>query len=174
MDHSDVIALLASIYRPSTYLELGIYDGHTFYKVLPHVNEAHGVDLVIKPRMENLANRTNVKLHNMTTDAFFESNNFNIDMAFIDADHSSISALKDFENCLARLNPGGIIFMHDTDPIEDKYSEPRFCGDSYKIVPILEKRNDINVITLPLTEAGLTIITKKNDTRTKRRNTLSY
>jgi hypothetical protein len=60
--------------------------------------------------------------------------------------------------------------LHDTDPEEDRLFDPQFCGDSYKIVSILENRDDINVITIPIREAGLTIVTKKNDTRTLRRH----
>jgi superfamily II DNA or RNA helicase len=84
--------------------------------------------------------------------------------------HWCKSALKDFENVFQRLNNGGIIIMHDTDPESDHLIDPGYCGDSYKIVRFLENRSDINCYTMPLTEAGLTIITKKNETRTARRN----
>ena len=91
-------------------------------------------------------------------------------MAFIDADHCYESALKDFENVYARLNDGGVIIMHDTDPDNNKLFSFDFCGDSYRIVKILEERSDINCTTMPFDNTGLTIITKKNDTRTIRRN----
>jgi predicted O-methyltransferase YrrM len=90
-------------------------------------------------------------------------------MAFIDADHCYESALNDFLNIFKRLNPGGIIILHDTDPESNNLINPYYCGDSYKIVNYFENREDINVYTLPLTEAGLSIVTKKNDTRTFRR-----
>jgi predicted O-methyltransferase YrrM len=88
-----------------------------------------------------------------------------IDMAFIDADHCVESAKRDFDNILARLNPGGIILLHDTDPEVDSLIHPEYCGDSYKIVPILEANPDLNVITMPLSNAGLSIVTRKNETR---------
>ena len=97
---------------------------------------------------------------------FFEEFIGTIDMAFIDADHCYESAQRDFDNVLRRLNPGGIIMLHDTDPEEDRLIHPGYCGDSYKIVPVLEKHNDINIITIPIQEAGLSIVTKKNSTRT--------
>lgn len=65
-------------------------------------------------------------------------------MAFIDADHCFESALKDFENILKRLNPGGVILLHDTDPEEDRLINPGYCEDSYKVVSILENRHDIH------------------------------
>jgi len=60
--------------------------------------------------------------------------------------------------------------LHDTDPESDVLFSPGYCGDSYKLVKHLENLQDINCTTFPLTEAGLTIVTKKNDTRTLRRS----
>ncbi len=167
MHHSDFIALIASIYKPNTYVELGLYVGETFNKVYPHVQQqAHGVDMERKPRLEEIRAKPKAYLHFTSTNNFFSYFDQKIDMAFIDADHCIESVLIDFANCLDRLSDNGVIFLHDTDPREDALMIPTRCGDSYKIVPILEKRNDINIITLPLTEAGLSIITKKGSTRT--------
>jgi hypothetical protein len=66
---------------------------------------------------------------------------------------------------LKRLNPGGVIILHDTDPITDYYINASLCCDAYKIVKKLEDRTDINITTIPLEEAGLSIVTKKQDTR---------
>lgn len=166
MHHSDFIALIASIYKPKTYVELGLYEGETFNKVLPHVNRGHGVDMLKKPCLEAIAAKPNAYMHYTKTDEFFSYFDQTIDMAFIDADHCATSVLRDFENCFSKLADNGVIFLHDTDPREDGLMIPTRCGDSYKIVPILEKRNDINIITLPLTEAGLSMVTKKGGTRT--------
>lgn len=173
MHHSDFIAQIASIYKPTNYLELGLYVGETMNKVLPNVTgTAYGVDMVARPSLDELAKK-GVKVNYMTTDDFFKTHpDLKIDMAFIDADHCATSALRDFANCLNSLNDGGVIFMHDTDPQEDRLIHPGYCGDSYKVVSILEQRTDINITTFPLTEAGLSMITKKNDTRTIRRNTV--
>ena len=161
MRHPDVIQTIASIYRPHTYLELGLYHGETFRIVRPFCKRAIGVD--VNPIS------LDGEIHTKTTDAFFEIFNDKIDMAFIDADHKYESAKKDFENCLSRLNPGGIILMHDVDPIRDELFDFGYCGDSYRLIDDLEAREDINVITLPVHEEGLCIITKKQDTRTHRR-----
>jgi predicted O-methyltransferase YrrM len=91
-------------------------------------------------------------------------------MAFIDADHCFDSVKQDFENVLQRLNPGGVIILHDTDPDNDSLFNPGYCGDCYKIVEYLEKRDDINIVTLPLEPPGLSIVTKKNNTRTQLRH----
>ena len=176
MHHSDFIAIVASIIKPNIYVELGLYQGETLSKVIPHVNKCFGVDMKINPELQKLEEQHGYKLiiNYCKTDDFFLDFMGKIDMAFIDADHCAESALKDFENVLSLLSDNGIIFMHDTDPINNDYINPGFCGDSYKLVPLLEKRDDVNIITLPLTEAGLSIIMKKNSTRTFIRNGIGF
>lgn len=169
MHHSDFIGILASIYKPNTYVELGLYEGETFRKVVQHTKKAYGIDLKQNPFLDSMKN-SNVNIHYTTTDSFFENFKEGIDMAFIDADHCLESVKKDFNNVLKLLNPGGIILLHDTDPDSDFYIQPGYCGDSYKIVDIFEKNDDINIITLPVTNAGLSMVTKKNNTRTQLRH----
>lgn len=176
MHHSDFITIVASITKPKIYVELGLYQGETLSKIIPHTNHCYGVDMKSNQHLQNLQDKYNNKLSIIydTTDNFFINFNDKIDMAFIDADHCVESAIKDFDNVLKLLSDDGIIFMHDTDPINNSYIHPGYCGDSYKLVPLFEKRNDINIITLPLTEAGLSIITKKNSTRTFLRNGVDF
>jgi len=94
-------------------------------------------------------------------------------MAFIDADHCFQSAKRDFDNVLARLNPGGVILLHDTDPENDSLFSSDRCGDAYRIVSILEDHSELNVVTLPISNTGLSIVTRKNETRTHLRHLLS-
>ena len=64
------------------------------------------------------------------------------------------------------LNKFGIILIHDTDPISDFYKQPIACGDSYKIVDWIEQNHpELKFVTLPITEAGLTIVNRKYDRR---------
>lgn len=176
MHHSNFIAIIASIVKPNVYVELGLYEGETLSKVLPYVNKCFGVDMQTRPQLQNLENayKNKLEINYCKTDDFFLNFNTKIDMAFIDADHCFESALKDLENIFKLLNDNGIIFIHDTDPINNNYIQPGYCGDSYKLIPLLEKRNDINIITLPLTEAGLSIIMKKNSSRTFLRNGINF
>jgi hypothetical protein len=61
--------------------------------------------------------------------------------------------------------------MHDTDPNDNKLFSSGYCGDSYKIVDFIENNmKDLNILTLPIAEAGLSIISKKNSSRTFLRN----
>jgi hypothetical protein len=169
MHHSDFIAILARMYKPNVYVELGLYEGETLTKTIPYIGKGYGVDMVSKPALERLKSVPKLQINYETTNSFFEHFNQGIDMAFIDADHCYESVLVDFEKVYNRLNPGGIIILHDTDPESNHLFNPGYCGDSYRMVKYLEDRPDVNCTTFPLTEAGLTIVTKKNDTRTTRR-----
>jgi glycosyltransferase involved in cell wall biosynthesis len=172
MHHSDFISILSSIKKPNIYLELGLYTGETMSKVVKFCNKAYGVDMQSNTYLNELQNNNIEKLniYYETTDQFFEHFDEKIDMAFIDADHAYNSVLKDFNNILKLLSDDGIIFIHDTDPENNMLFSKGYCGDSYKIVPLFENRDDINIITLPMTEAGLSIVMKKNSSRTYIRN----
>jgi len=171
--HGPVIALIAFIYKPNVYVELGLHIGETFVKVQPYARQLHGIDMSPNNQLEALKRFPNVKLHYCKTDTFFEKFTDKIDMAFIDADHCIESAKRDFDNVLSRLSPGGVILLHDTDPEIDDLIRPDRCGDSYKIVTMLEGNPELNILTLPLTNAGLSIVTRKNETRTALRHLLS-
>jgi predicted O-methyltransferase YrrM len=159
------------IYKPKTYVELGLYQGETIRKVRPHANFLYGVDMKPNHHLDALKTYPNINIIYSTTDEFFKNNpNLFIDMAFIDADHCVESCQKDLENVLQRLNSGGVVILHDTDPINDALIDPGFCGDSYKIVNILENREDLNILTLPLSEPGLSVVTRKQDSRKQRRD----
>ena len=161
--HSDFVKLLAYIYKPKLYLELGLYEGETWNKVTPFCQRKIGVDIVDRG--------VKGEVHIKTTDSFFDHFNEKIDMAFIDADHTFESVKQDFLNCYKRLNDGGIIVLHDTDPEDNSLFVSNRCGNGYKIVDFLEKEfDDINIVTLPLTEAGISIVSKKQSTRTHLRN----
>lgn len=173
MHHSEFIGYIANIYKPNTYVELGLYHGETLKKVIPHARKLYGVDINQNNDIEHIKdNNSNVILSYEKTDVFFEKFNEGIDMAFIDADHCVKSALKDFENVFKLLNDNGIILMHDTDPEFDYLIDPGYCGDSYKIVDLFKNDNRLNIITLPVSEAGLSLITKKNNTRKQLRSNL--
>ena len=120
MHHSDFIVDLVKIYNPKVYLELGLYDGETFFKVTPLVTKAIGVDIKQHPNLKT-KNYSNMAICICTTDYYFEQYSATYDMIFIDADHCYNSVKTDFHNSIRHLNKGGIIILHDTDPSEVKY-----------------------------------------------------
>ena len=170
--HSDFLTALAYIYRPKVYVELGLYFGETINKVAPWCEEVYGVDTNIERVGVESRNVNKIRLFQNTTDNFFKNwdKSKKIDIAFIDADHKAESALRDLYNVLENLSDGGVVCMHDTDPISSYYTDPGLCGDSYKLVSVLEKDPRLNIITLPLAEAGLSIISRKGETRTQLRD----
>lgn len=167
--HSDFVAILAHIYQPKVYLELGLYDGETFQKVrratFDFGSRCIGVDIK-KPPIDG-------EIYTQTTDEFFKSYDEKVDMIFIDADHRYESVVKDLENSLKILNKTGCIVLHDTDPDNDSLFDPSRCGDSYRIVNDIEQNTNLNITTFPISEAGLSIVTWKNSTRTHTRRELS-
>jgi len=160
-EHREVIASIAISTNCISYLELGLYDGHTFSLVANFVPNCVGVDI------KDLRNdKKRGRFYQMTTDAFFEQNKENYNIIFIDADHSFESVKKDFENSLKILTQYGIIFLHDTDPMMAKYLAPGYCNDCYKITDYITLNHpELEMVTLPCTEAGLTIVKRKKDKR---------
>jgi predicted O-methyltransferase YrrM len=161
--HEEFIEAIAVIKRPKSYLELGLYQGDTINRISKYFKNKEnivGVDMLLEPIIDGT-------FHKMSTDDFFKQNKKNFDMIFIDADHRYESVKKDFKNSIKILNPGGVILLHDTDPENDNLFNDGYCGDCYKIVKELEEDERYNITTLPIEEAGLSIVTRKNETRTQ-------
>jgi len=159
-NHSDLIAEIIKQLNCKTYLELGVYDGITLSKVSRYVDRIISVDIK-DIRTEKIG-----EFHLKTTDDFFIDFNEMVDVIFIDADHNFESVKKDFINSLKILNEFGMIILHDTDPMEERLIEPRYCSDSYKMdVWIRENYTDFDIMTLPISEAGLSLVKRKKDKR---------
>jgi predicted O-methyltransferase YrrM len=162
--HSDLIVQLVKSVNCRTYLELGIYDGSTLSKVGQIVPRVIGVDIKDLRIDKNIG-----EFYLSTTQDFLNNFKEKVDIIFIDADHSFESVKKDFESSLKILNEFGIIILHDTDPISEKYLDIGYCGDSYKMIDWIKTNySDMDVLTLPISEAGLTIIRKSNERRVKK------
>jgi predicted O-methyltransferase YrrM len=158
--HHELILKILQLTGCETYLELGVCKGPTFILANNIVKRAIGVD-VYDDRIYKVG-----EFYECSTDDFFNFFHDNVDIVFIDADHHFESVRKDFENSLKILNKHGIIIFHDTDPVSEELLSPSRCGDGYKIVDyIYENHKELDMITLPVTIAGLTIVTRKSDRR---------
>lgn len=165
MHHSDFIQTIAKVYNPELYLELGLYHGETINKVSSMGIKCIGVD--VSP----IQQKQNQVIYNCSTDEFFQKNlPIHPDMVFIDADHKYESAKRDFENVLNIIADNGVIILHDTDPMSEKYVGAGGCGDVYRLIDDLEKQDRFNLVTLPVAEAGLTVVTFRGKTRTQLRH----
>lgn len=156
-DHLPIIYNITKAISCESYLELGLYLGNTINMINTIVPRCVGVDIIpVDIKGEFFLG---------TTDEFFEQNIDTFDVIFIDAEHKFESVEKDFNNSLKILNKYGIIFIHDTDPISKEYTTTGYCGDSYRLVDFINKRQDLSVITLPILETGMTIVNRKYDRR---------
>ena len=70
MHHSDFIGILASIYKPTTYVELGLYEGETLKKVQPHIKSGYGIDMTPRQQLEDLKRHANLNILYTTTNDF--------------------------------------------------------------------------------------------------------
>ncbi len=155
--HSNFIYEFIKLCHYKTYLELGIYDGETFSKIVPIVDIAVGVDIEDKRIIKNGI------FFKSTTDDFFTKNFQKFDCVFIDACHEAKQVEKDFLNAIKILNIGGTIILHDTDPISGFYIQPGYCGDAYKVLNKIGK--EFAQMTFPINECGITFIRRVSDRR---------
>jgi hypothetical protein len=107
-----------------SYLEIGVQNNEVFKKI--NTKNKIGVD--------PFSGGT----HRMTSDKFFDSNNENFDLVFIDGLHEYNQCKRDLLNSIKFLNPGGLIILHDLIPknyLEN--SVPRisqtWTGDVWKL-----------------------------------------
>ena len=160
--YSLVIQSLVRTTNCKFYLELGVADGKNIHMIRDYVEYCVGVDV-----KDICLDKDKIFYNLMSTDEFFEKNIFgNFDIIFIDANHDWIYVRRDFENSLKILNEFGLIILHDTDPIHNIMLQKDYCSDSYHINDyIYANHKDLDVITLPVCDMGLTLVKRKKDTR---------
>jgi len=164
-----------------TYLEIGVFRGRVFFSV-PAQNKI-AVDPEFRfttfqkakkvfRRFSNLW----AKLYEETSDDFFINDapklfqKSKVDVCLVDGMHEYQFALRDIENSLKFLQKGGVILVHDCNPVTKEASvnfeeyKNRGCvrdwnGDVWKaIVHLRSLRDDINVFVLDC-DQGLGIVT---------------
>jgi SAM-dependent methyltransferase len=148
--------------RFKSFLELGCYRGNSVCEHISGLEKVVAVDI-----RDNNTLPAHVKFMHCSTDAFFDNNTDTFDAIFIDADHEFNQVLKDFRSSLKILNPRGLIFLHDTDPITEHFTAPGLCNNSYLAIMELEKEYEFNLINLPITSEGLGIVQLKDNTRVR-------
>jgi hypothetical protein len=159
--HTDLIVEIVKSVNCKNYLELGVYDGSTFERVSKVVPRVIGVDIIDFRKDKSIG-----EFHQTSTQNFLNGFNEIVDVIFIDADHSFEAVKLDFKNSLKNLNEFGIIMLHDTDPISEKYIAREHCEDSYKMIDWLKTEYpDMDIFTFPISEAGLTIVKRSGDRR---------
>jgi hypothetical protein len=145
LHYRDIINFFVEKFGYKSYLELGVRDlSNTFNQVRCDFKEGVDIDPYCNPT------------HHMSTDEFFAGvgKDKTWDIILIDADHEKNQVLKDFENCLTRLNDGGTIIMDDINPTEEWLLSPTYCNNAWEAFAELSKRSDIQLHAVVPTYAG--------------------
>ncbi len=121
--HIDLLNYLLIKHGYTRYLEIGIADCQNLNQIIAPYKV--GVDPGIYPGCP-VAN-----VRQMTSDQFFATNQETFDLIFIDGLHLCEQVLKDVENALKCLNPGGLIVMHDCMPALQEHQVRIFPGGAW-------------------------------------------
>ncbi len=163
--HEAFIVHLASILRPSVYVELGLYQCVVFNQVIPFAGKLIGVDIE-KTAGKYMISSAKTEFFCGSTQEFVQkihSQPLQIDMLFIDADHSKEAVLQDFRSLFPFVASHGIILLHDTHPGDITLTAPEFCGTAYSAISELVLENkEYEMVTIPVSP-GLTICRKRKN-----------
>lgn len=150
-NRTELIKYIYKKYNYSSYLEIGYGRGENWSQLQFIQNK-----VCIDP---------NVNTHfvlKQTSDTFFEDNKQKFDLIFIDGDHSAEQVYKDVLNSLKCLNDGGTILTHDNNPPEFAHEDLSACGSSWRTIPVLRTRDDLNICTF-IGDLGVGIIKKEKN-----------
>ena len=162
--HENFIIHLASIIRPKTYVELGLYKCELFNRIIPYADKLIGIDIL--PKFGKYMKKTEkTTFICSSTTAYYEEikkKPIVIDMLFIDANHSKESVKEDFEHFFPFVADQGIILLHDGYPKNDNYTDFGHCGNGYKAIEELSQKTDqYEMVTIPM-HPGVTICRKRS------------
>lgn len=180
MDREHVILQLMREKNLKNYLEIGVFNGHIFFRVKSNFKLAVDPEFrfttgrKILKTIINPYNRYNRYFEKPSDDFFTDDapkvlNGKKIDLALIDGMHEFDYALRDVENTLGYLNQQGIIVMHDCNPLtadaacsfadwKARNFTGTWNGDVWKTILQLRTRPDINVFVLDC-DHGLGVVT---------------
>lgn len=176
MERTDVVQAFIDGRDLKTYLEIGVRSGHTFLRIRARrkiaVDPAPRIGTLKRLRwwLRNRSNRGS-RIYRLTSDEFFARHGDllsegGLDIAFVDGLHTYEQSLRDVENCLAHLGPGGVVLMHDCSPptataaiparspVEARHAAgadrgSMWCGDVYKtILHLRSQRPDLSTSVL--------------------------
>ena len=182
MDRLQLIQSLMKQKRLKNYLEIGVFNGHIFFKIKSKFKIAVDPEFrfdSLRKWGKTLLNPYNLfnKYFTKTSDDFFNQDekelfaHRKIQIALIDGMHEYEYALRDVENTLNNLADDGVIILHDCNPqtkaegdtFEEwvlRGSRGVWNGDVWKTILHLRcRRDDINVFVLNC-DHGLGIITR--------------
>ena len=180
MNRLEVIQTIINKTKTQTYLEIGVRYGTVFLRI--RAPRKIAVDPLFKiPLLKKvffMMNNLNSAYYQKTSDDFFREDfesfkDKKIDVAFIDGMHTYEQSLKDVKNCLRYLNEGGVVILHDCNPVTEAMAAPSYeifkempqrgkawCGGVWKtIVHLRSLHDDLNIFVLDC-DYGLGIVTR--------------
>ncbi|MDE3125684.1 MAG: class I SAM-dependent methyltransferase [Bacteroidota bacterium] len=185
MNRLSAIHLLMTQKKFKNYVEIGVFNGHIFFKIKSFFKIA--IDPDFKFRKLRVVGKLFLNPYNFfnqyfqtSSDQFFEKNapnvfrNKTIDIALIDGMHEFAFATRDVLNILKYMNTNGVIIMHDCNPItveaacsfkewETRHFKGIWNGDVWKTILYIQSfRKDLYVFVLDC-DHGLGVITKLKD-----------
>lgn len=164
--HSKFIELLAAELKPAVYVELGISVCETINRVSPLAKHVWCCD--VQDFRGQISHGHNVDFFHENTGEFAKRWNKDIrkeiDLIFIDADHSREAVLHDVQAFYPWLKPDtGIMVLHDMWPPTKELTDVRRCGNGYGAKGEIFQNvifPDGEMLTIPA-QYGLTLIRKK-------------
>lgn len=163
--HENFIVHIASIVRPKVYVELGLYQCELFNRIIPYSERLIGVD-ISKNAGNFMKKLPKTHFFNLDTQEYSEilkKEPIEIDMLFIDADHSKEAVYNDFKSFYPYVSSHGLILLHDSHPSNEKLCAKNLCGDGYLAIEELSKQViDYEMVTIPVSP-GLTICRKRTN-----------
>lgn len=158
-DRVEVLNWLIHRYGYKTYLEIGTSCDWCLAQV--KAENKTGVD----PNPQWHGAENSHVFYYKTSDQFFELNQRQYDLIFIDGLHEKDQVYRDLTNAQKILSPGGAIVVHDTLPPNEDYQASTRCGETWKgVVSYRYDNPELHVATLP-EEFGLTIFKQNLETR---------
>lgn len=153
MFRTDIINRLIENRGYKTYLEIGVETpANNFDRIV--AEEKYGVDPAPKDPVA----------FQMTSDEFFANHAGDLlfDIVFVDGLHHADQVLRDVENALSVLKPGGAIVMHDVLPHHEDmqvcpYHGGMWTGDVWKAWVVLRGREDLDMMVVD-TDYGCGVI----------------
>jgi hypothetical protein len=166
--YREVLARIHRIFRPDTYLEIGVERGVTL-ALATTASVAAGVDpaeLTIEKPLPKGA-----RLYRMKSDEFFERETPEsvfggkpVDLAFVDGMHWFEYAVRDFAHVERWASKDSVIVLHDCLPVttvaarRDRAST-FWVGDVWKTLEcLLDLRPDLVVHVVPTAPSGLVVV----------------
>lgn len=162
MEHKNLLVEIAKLFKPETYMEIGVKKCYTFNSILPYVKKAVAVDIVNREKYIDYS--TSVKIIKCWLPSYDFSKIWkgDIDLLFIDGNHHKESVLNDFYNFLPFVKKEtGLIFLHDTYPIKRELIVDGYCSNAWEAAKEIRQefsQVELEIITLPGPWAGLSMI----------------